>query len=220
MTSSAYGFAHLFSGLMLVASFALLYQGRMLAVLRIFAIQAIMLALAVSWQAYIQERPHLLITAVLALLIKGIGIPYKLRSMIYELGVHRTVEKVVGVGLTMLAGLALVALSLSVMLKATSGVPSFAREELAIALAIVLLGILMMITRRNAITQIIGFMSIENGLILGATGASGMPFVVEISVAFSVLVSLFVFAMVTFGIRERFDTVDVDQIDKARGGQA
>jgi hydrogenase-4 component E len=84
-------------------------------------------------------------------------------------------------------------------------------------LAIVLLGMLMMITRRNAVTQIIGFMSIENGLILGATGARGMPLVVEISVAFSVLIALFVFAVFVFRIRERFDTVDVVALESVRG---
>ena len=64
----------------------------------------------------------------------------------------------------------------------------------------------MMITRRNAVTQVVGFMSMENGLILAATGARGMPLVVEVSVAFSVLIALFVFAVFVFRIRERFDT--------------
>ena len=69
----------------------------------------------------------------------------------------------------------------------------------------------MMITRRNAVTQIVGFMSMENGLILAATGAKGMPLVVEISVAFSVLVAFIVFGVFLFRIRERFDTVDVQR---------
>jgi hydrogenase-4 component E len=103
------------------------------------------------------------------------------------------------------------------VLKATEAAPSEARVGLAIALAIILLGMLMMITRRNAVMQIIGFMSIENGLILGATGARGMPLVVEISVAFSVLIALFVFAVFVFRIRERFDTVDVIALEKVRG---
>ena len=60
----------------------------------------------------------------------------------------------------------------------------------------------MMIVRRNAVTQVVGFMSMENGLILAATGARGMPLVVEVSVAFSVLISLFVFAVFVFRIRD------------------
>ena len=72
-----------------------------------------------------------------------------------------------------------------------------------------LLGLLMMVTRRNAVSQIVGFMSLENGLILAATGAKGMPLVVEISVAFSVLIAFIVIGVFLFRIRERFDTVDV-----------
>ena len=213
----AYAVSHFLAGLMLVASFALLYQDRLLAVLRSFALQAIILALAVAWEAFVQDRPHLFITAGLALGLKGLVIPLALHRMIARLGVHRDVEQVVGVGITMLIGLSLAALSLLLVLKATSGAPSLAREGLAIALAIILVGLLMMITRRNAFTQIIGFMSIENGLILAATGARGMPLVVEISVAFSVLIALFVFAVFVFRIRERFDTVDVQALDRFRG---
>jgi hydrogenase-4 component E len=117
-----------------------------------------------------------------------------------------------------------VALSLVVMLKATADVggaaDALAREDLAFALSVVLLGLLMMVTRRNAVSQVIGFMSLENGLILAATGAKGMPLVVEISVAFSVLIALIVIGIFLFRIRERFDTVDVDALDRFRGGRA
>jgi hydrogenase-4 component E len=213
----AYDVSHLLAGLMLLVSFALIYQDRILAVLHTFAAQAIILSFAVAWEAIAQDRPHLFITAALAFGLKGIVIPYALHRMIRKLGIHRDVEQVVGVGLTMLFGLGLTALSLMLVLKATAAAPALAREGLAIALAIILLGILMMITRRNAVTQIIGFMSIENGLILGATGAKGMPLVVEISVAFSVLIALFVFAVFVFRIRERFDTVDVAALERVRG---
>lgn len=215
--SHDYPVFHFLAGLMLVASLALLYQGRVLGVLRIFAAQAFVLAMAVAWQAQSQGEPHLYITAGLALVLKGIIIPVALQRMIFRAGIHREVERVVGVGLTMLAGLVLVALSFMLMLRATEAASSLAREGLAIALAIILIGLLMMITRRNAFTQIIGFMSIENGLILAATGAKGMPLVVEISVAFSVLIALFVFAVFVFRIRERFDTVDVGALEAVRG---
>jgi len=137
--------------------------------------------------------------------------------MIVRLGVHRDIDQVVGVGKTLLIGLALTSLSLMLVLKVTATAESFTREGLALALAIILLGFLMMITRRNAITQIVGFMSLENGLILAATGARGMPLVVEVSVAFSVLIALFVFAVFVFRIRERFDSVDIEALEDVRG---
>jgi len=75
----------------------------------------------------------------------------------------------------------------------------------------------MMVTRRNAVSQVIGFMSLENGLILAATGARGMPLVVEISIAFSVLIAFFVIGLFLFRIRERFDTVDLSALHESRG---
>jgi hydrogenase-4 component E len=149
--------------------------------------------------------------------LKGIIIPVALHRTIQRLGIHREVETVVGIGLTMLAGLGLVALSLVLMLRVTAGADALAREDLAFALCVVLLGLLIMVTRRNAVSQIVGFMSLENGLVLAATGAKGMPLVVEISVAFSVLVAFIVIGVFLFRIRERFDSVDVGALDDSRG---
>ena len=134
-----------------------------------------------------------------------------------RLGIHREIEKVVGVGLTMLFGMGLVALSMVVMLRVTADADPLAREDLAFALSVVLLGLLMMVTRRNAVSQVVGFMSLENGLVLAATGAKGMPLVVEISVAFSILIAFIVIGIFLFRIRERFDTVDVQALDRFRG---
>ncbi len=213
----AYDVSHLLAGLMLATSFTLLYQDRIFAVLNAFALQAVLLSMAVAWEAWVQDRPHLYITAAIALGLKGIVIPFAVRRMVVRLGIHRDVEQVINVGMAMLVGLGLTALSLMLVLEVTAAAPSFTREGLALSLAVILLGFLMMITRRNAVTQIVGFMSIENGLILAATGASGMPLVVEFSVAFSVLIALFVFAVFVFRIRERFDSVDIEALDQARG---
>ena len=113
----------------------------------------------------------------------------------------------------MLAGMGLVALAIVVMLPRAAGADPLAREDLAFALSVILLGLLMMVTRRNAVSQVVGFMSMENGLILAATGAKGMPLVVEISVAFSILIAFIVIGIFLFRIRERFDTVDVQALE-------
>ena len=215
--NQAYEISHLLAGVMLVTSFALLYQERIAAVLNAFAAQSITLALAVAWAAWSDNRPDLFITALIALTLKGIIIPLALRRTVERLGIHREVEKVVGVGVALMVGLALTGLAQALVVKVASGTASHAREALALALAIILLGFLMMIVRRNAVTQIVGFMSMENGLILAATGARGMPLVVEVSVAFSVLIALFVFAVFVFRIRERFDTIDIEALDRMRG---
>ncbi len=209
--------AHLFAGGLVLASLMLLYQRRLYALLNVFALQAFVLALSVAWQAYIQDAPHLYITAGIALVFKAIVIPVALHRMIVRLGIHREIETVVGVGPTMLVGMGLVALSTVVMLKVAGEVDPLAREDLAFALSVVLLGLLLMVTRRNAVSQVVGFMSVENGLVLAATGAKGMPFVVEISVAFSILIAFIVIGIFLFRIRERFDSVDIEALDSFRG---
>ena len=219
MDRLAFDVAHLLAGSLVLLSLMLLYQDRLYALLNVFALQALVLALSVSWQAYVQGAPHLYLTAAIALVVKAIIIPVALHRMIKILGIHREIETALNTGPTMLAGLALVALSMAVILRVTADTDVLAREDLAFALSVVLLGLLTMVTRRNAVSQVVGFMSLENGLILAATGAKGMPFVVEISVAFSVLVAFIVIGIFLFRIRERFDTVDLQALDDVREGQ-
>lgn len=209
--------AHAFPGGMVLVSFLLLYQDRMSGLLNAFALHAVVLALAVAWQAFLQDAPHLYVPAAIALVFKAVVIPAALHRIVRRLRIHRTIETVVGVGTTMLFGMGLVALSIVVMLPVTVSTDALAREDLAFSLSVVLLGLLMMVTRRNAVSQLVGFMSLENGLILAAAGAKGMPLVVEISVAFSVLIAFIVMGMFLFRIRERFDTVDVHALHMFRG---
>ena len=212
----AFDVAHMLAGSLVLLSFLQLYQDRLYALLNIYALHALVLALSVAWQALIQNAPHLYVTALIALVFKAIIIPVVLHRMIVRLGIHREIEKVVGVGTAMLFGMGLVALSMVVMLRAAHEADPLAREDLAFALAVVLLGLLMMVTRRNVVSQVVGFMSLENGLVLAATGAKGMPLVVEISVAFSILIAFIVIGIFLFRIRERFDTVDVQALDRFR----
>jgi hydrogenase-4 component E len=209
--------SHLLAGGVVLLSFMLLYQDRLYALLNTFGLHAFVLSLSVAWQAFVQDAPHLYVTAAIALGFKALVIPVALHRIIRRLGIHREIETVVGIGPTMLAGMGLVALSLAVMLQVTAEAAPLAREDLAFALSVILLGLLMMVTRRNAVSQVIGFMSLENGLVLAATGAKGMPLVVEISVAFSILIAFIVIGIFLFRIRERFDTVDVHALDSFRG---
>ncbi|MBB3146712.1 hydrogenase-4 component E [Phyllobacterium trifolii] len=209
--------AHLLAGGLVLVSFMMLYQDRLYSLLNMFALHSLVLTLSVAWQAYVQHAPHLYVTAAIALGFKAIIIPVALHRMIRRLGIHREIETVVGIGPTMFVGMGLVALSMVVMLRVTQAADPLAREDLAFALAVLLLGLLVMVTRRNAVSQIVGFMSLENGLVLAATGAKGMPLVVEISVAFSILIAFIVIGVFLFRIRERFDTVDVRALDDFKG---
>jgi hydrogenase-4 component E len=217
MRGISFDIAHMLAGSLVLVSFMQLYQNRLYALLNIFALHAGILAASVAWQALVQDAPHLYLTAIIALIFKAVIIPAALHRIVVRLGIHREIETVVGVGPTMLLGMGLVALAMVIMLRVTPQADPLAREDLAFALAVVLLGLLMMVTRRNAVSQVIGFMSLENGLVLAATGAKGMPLVVEISVAFSVLIAFIVIGIFLFRIRERFDTVDVQALERFRG---
>ncbi|HEY3847010.1 MAG TPA: hydrogenase-4 component E [Acetobacteraceae bacterium] len=213
----SFDIAHMLAGGLVLVSFMMLYQDRLYALLHVLALHAVVLACAVAWQAYVQHAPHLYITAAIALGFKAILIPWALRRIVFRLGIHREIETVVGIGVTMLAGIGLVALSLEVMLPVTAHVDPVAREDIALALSVVLIGLLIMVTRRNAVSQVVGFLSLENGVNLAAAGAQGMPLVVEISVAFSILIAFIVIGIFLFRIRERFDTVDLEALDRFRG---
>ncbi|WP_448189924.1 hydrogenase-4 component E [Azospirillum sp. sgz301742] len=217
MLDLGYDAAHLLGAVVLLMSFALLYQRRLFSLLNVFALQALALSAAAAWQGYIQDAPHLYITALLTFGLKAILIPVALHRIILKLNIHRAIEPALSIGLTMLAGVSLVTLSILLVMPVTEQASALTREDLALSLSVVLLGLLMMISRRNAVSQVVGFMSIENGLILAAIGVAGMPLVVEMSIAFSVMVAFIVFGIFLFHIRERFDTLDMHKIESFRG---
>ncbi len=217
MTPFSYDISHLTGAAILIAGFALLYQRRLRAVLGTFAIQAWALAIAAAWQAHIQHAPELWATAAIALVFKGLLVPFALAWLVERLGIHRTVETALSIGWTLVAGVALVGLSIVLVLPVTAGTAAVTRETLALAMGVVLLGMLMMITRRNAVTQVVGFMALENGLLLAAVSAKGMPLVVEMAIAFSVLVAMILFGIFFFRIRERFDSLELRYLESYRG---
>src|SRR3979409_1308009 len=130
MHGLAFDVAHMLAGSLVLVRFLQLYQDRLYALLNTFALHALVLALSVAWQAYIQDAPHLYVTAAIALIFKAIVIPVALHRIIVRLGIHREIEKVVGVGPAMLLGMGLVALSMVVMLRVTAEADPLAREGL------------------------------------------------------------------------------------------
>lgn len=211
--SLAYDLSHLLGGIILVLSFALLSQRRLTSVINIYALQATVLAAAALWQGYAQGAAELYVTAAITLAAKGVIIPLALRRIVRQLNLHRAVETALGVFPSMVLGVAFVALAVLVVLPTTAQSGALTREDLALALSVVLLGLLMMITRRSALTQVIGFMSLENGLILAAIGITGLPLLVELAVAFLILLAAIVFGVFFFRIRERFDSLDIGHLD-------
>jgi len=202
------------AALMLLTSFSLLAQHRMQSVLNWFAAQGWLLAATAAIVAYGTGNNELYVSALLALLLKGILLPWLLWRVIRQLHVHREVEPLMNSSLTMLAALGVTLFSFHIIQPIEKISQLMTRDSMAIATACVLLGMLMMITRKKAITQVVGFLAVENSLFFAAIGATnGMPLVVEIGIAFDVLIAALIFGLFFFQIRTTFDSLEVDTMN-------
>src|SRR5512137_833324 len=207
----------LLAAFILLTAFAMLVQRRMYALLHLFAWQGLFLSLSTAMVGYVAKSHHLYISSILTLSLKVVVLPYILHRLIQNLKVHKEVDSVVNVPSTMLMGIALVIFSYHLTAPIRELSTLVTKSTLAVALATVMLGLLMMITRRHAITQIIGFLAMENGLFFAATSATyGMPLVVELGVALDVLIAAFIFGIFFFHIHTTFDTLDVAQMAKLK----
>jgi len=202
------------AALMLLTSFALLAQHRMLSVLNWFAAQGLLLAATAAVVAYGTDNHELYISAIMALLLKGLLLPWLLWRVIRELHVHREVEPLMNSTLTMLIALGVTLFAFHIIQPIERISQLMTRDSMAIATACVLLGMLMMITRKKAITQVVGFLAVENSLFFAAIGATnGMPLVVEIGIAFDVLIAALIFGLFFFQIRTTFESLEVDSMN-------
>jgi hydrogenase-4 component E len=208
-----YPIAHLLGGILLLCAFSLLSQRRLAAMISIYQAEALILAAAAFWQGFAQHELNLYLTGLITLVIKAVIAPIALRKIVQKFKITRAVETAMPVGLSMILGVALIGVAVLVVLPTTMNSVSLTREDLAISLSVVLLGLLVMTTRRNAVSQVIGFLSTENGLVLAAIGMPGMPFVAELSVALLVLMAFMVVGVFLLRIREHFDTLDLSGIE-------
>ncbi|MEK7279823.1 MAG: formate hydrogenlyase [Nitrospirota bacterium] len=205
------------AALILLASFGLLVQRRIYGLLHLFAWQGFFLSLSAAIVGYTAGVHHLYISAILTLALKVVLLPYILHVLIRRLEIHKEVETIVNVPTTMLIGIALVIFSYHLTSPIIEISTLVTRSTLAVAMATVMLGLLMMITRRHAVTQIIGFLAMENGLFFAATSATyGMPLVVELGVALDILIAAFIFGIFFFHIRTTFDSLDVEQMARLK----
>ena len=203
----------------LLTAFGMLVQRRMTGLIHLFTWQGLFLSISTAVVGYVAGQRHLYISSVLTLSLKVILLPYILHVLVRRLRIHREIETVVNVPLTMLIGVALVIFSYHLTAPVRELSTLVTRSVLAIALATVMIGLLMMITRRHAVTQIIGFLAMENGLFFAATSATyGMPLVVELGVALDILIAAFIFGIFFFHIHTTFDSLDVEQMAKLKEG--
>ena len=203
------------AALVLFTSFAMLARTRMFSLITVFAWQGALLALTTALVAYSTGQNHLYVSAGLTLGLKALLIPWMLRAMVVRLHVRHEVETLGWPSLVLIAGAGLVVFSYWVALPIVRLSALVTRDTVAVSLAVVLLAMLLMITRRQAVSQVVGFMALENGLFFAAVASTnGMPMVVELGVAFDVLVAAVLFGVFFLQLRDTIDSLDVDRLSR------
>ncbi|HET9664286.1 MAG TPA: formate hydrogenlyase [Burkholderiales bacterium] len=208
---------NLFAALLLLLAFAMLTQRRILSLINLFALQGLVLMLSTLVVAYTTQQGHLYVSAAVTFGLKVVALPWFLYWLIHKLNVRWDVESVVNIPVQMLIGIALVIFAFNLAAPISQMAGTITKSALGIALACILLSFLMMITRRKAVSQVIGFLAMENGLFFAATSATyGMPMVVELGILFDVLVAALVFGVFFFHIRETFESLDIHHLEKLK----
>ncbi len=201
------------AALLLVTCFAIVAQRRLSACVDVFALQSVFLAVTAALVAFLTGIHHIYVAAALTVVIKVIVIPRILKKVVERLNVTRELVMNVNIPAGLLICGALVILAFFITQPIIPLGFLLTRDSLSIALAIVMVGFFTMIARKKAVTQVIGFLVMENGLFLGATvAAHGMPLIVELGIFFDVLVAVLIIGIYTHRIQDAFDSVDTSKL--------
>lgn len=208
---------NLLAAILLMLSFAMLGQRRTLSLIHLYTLQGLVLAGANLVLGHATGDLHLYLSALLTLALKAGLIPWILYKLVRRLDVRSDVEPLLNIPATLLLGIVLVIVAFNVSAPVSELSTSVARAALGIALACVLLSFMMMITRARAVPQVIGFLSMENGLLFAASAATnGMPMAVELGIGLDVLVGILILGVFMFQIREQFDSLDIRHLEKLK----
>jgi hydrogenase-4 component E len=192
---------NLCAALLLLLSFAMLTQRRIVTLVNLLAVQGSLLLIATLLLAWRTGQNHLYVSAALTLALKVVALPWILHQLVRRLGVYWDTEPLLNTSGTMLVGLVVVVFSFGLAQPITALASTATRNTIGIAVAVILLSFLTMITRGKAMSQVVGFLSMENGLFFGAMSATyGMPMVVEFGVALDVLVAVLVLGIAFFDV--------------------
>ncbi|MGZ6079386.1 MAG: hypothetical protein ACXWK4_01135 [Myxococcaceae bacterium] len=208
---------NLFAAGLLLISFAMLSQRRTRSLIVLFGVQGAILVASTTLVAYSAGLRHLYFSAGLTLVLKVFLLPWILLRLVDRLEAQWDSEPMINIPTTMLIGVGLVIFAFGLAQPISALATTITRNTLGIALAIILLAFVMMITRRKAVTQVMGFLAMENGLFFAATSATyGMPMVVELGIALDVLVGVFILGIFFFQIREQFESLDLHHLEKLK----
>ncbi len=197
--------------LVVLADFAVLGSSRLSACIRAVAFQGLMLGL-LPLLLHSPLSLHVLALAAGTILVKAVVLPGFLRRAIREAAVRREVEPLIGYTSSLLVGVAALAASFAVAsrLPVGGGQPAML---IPTALVTVMLGLVVLTTRVKALTQVVGYLMLENGIyVFGLTQAQRVPFLVEAGVLLDVFVGVFIMGIVVFHINREFDSISAARL--------
>ena len=206
------------AAMMLVLQMLLVVQGMLLANIRIFALQSLMLAVIAGIVAYFYNATHVYIVAVLTLIGKVVFLPWLLSRLVRRINIIQEIEPLLNAPTSMLicGGLTLLAY---VVARPFTTLQKLGSNTLAVAITLLLTGFFLMFNRRKAITQVLALLTVENGVMLAAVALTtyGMPLVVELGIFFDVMVAVMVLGILVYRIRESFASMDTSKLSQLKG---
>jgi hydrogenase-4 membrane subunit HyfE len=203
---------------MLVTAYLMVGQKSLVVAIRLYGVQSLLLGAAAAALGLAGHRPHLFVTALLAVALKGALIPWFLLRVIDRVGIRREIEPFVNVPASLLLCLGLTVVGYRVSLGVAAARQGVAHQVVGVALSMVLVGLFLMVTRRKAITQILALLTVENAVFLAAVGATvGMPLVVELGISFDVILAVLVLGVLVNRIVDRFESMDTSRLSRLRG---
>jgi hydrogenase-4 component E len=205
------------SSLMLLCGLILLWRRHIPAYINAFTAQSLVLAGVTVTVGYFGDEPELYGVAVLLLLLKGFAIPRLLRRMGKRFGTEQELTPYVNTATSLVVAGLLVVLGYVLMrpLVTVSDLPT--RGGMPLAMGLVLVSLFILISRKKALTQVVGFLMLENGIaLLAILGTYGVPLIVELGVFLDALMGVIVMQIFVYRIHETFESLDIEQLSRLR----
>jgi len=210
----------LMAAFVLVLQIAMVGQRSLVMNIRLFGAQSFLLGSIAAAIAWYNGAPHIYFAAVLTILLKAICVPIALERLVDRIGIRHEIEPIVNVPVSIVisGALTLLAYTTGESFYRPGAGASLGHNTLSVAIAVFLIGFFMMLNRRKALTQVLGLLTLENGVFLAAICLTyGMPLIVELGVFFDVLVAVMVLGILVYQIRETFESMDVSKLRRLRG---
>jgi hydrogenase-4 component E len=203
---------------MLVSAYLMVGQKALIMAIRLYGFQSLLLGILGATTAVSESRPELFVTAAITVVLKAMLIPWFLMRLIDRIGIHREIEPFLNVPASLLVCLGLTVVGYRVSTGFPEGTRGVSHHLIGVALSMLLIGLFLMVTRKKAITQILALLTVENAVFVVAVGVTpGMPLVVELGIAFDVIVGVLVLGVLVHRIVDRFESMDVSRLSKLKG---